>query len=111
MPDLVAFPAKRDQVGLGVVTQGAAPSDVVNIEIPGASTFLAAPTIAFQDFRDAASHIASGAVSNSQLVFAKLELFMSPCLCRTPLLRNCRGNHGRAPDALFRSSGLQSGAR
>jgi hypothetical protein len=47
--DLVAFPAKRDQVGFGVVTQGAASSDVVNIEILGASTFLAAPTITFQD--------------------------------------------------------------
>jgi len=43
----MAFPAKRDQVGLSVVTQGAAPSDVVNIKILGASTFLTAPTIAF----------------------------------------------------------------
>jgi hypothetical protein len=48
--DLVAFPTKRDQVGLCVVTKSAAPSDVVNIEVPGASTFLAALTIAFQDF-------------------------------------------------------------
>jgi hypothetical protein len=49
MQNLVAFPAKRDQVGLRVVTKGAASSDVVNIEILRASTFLAAPTIAFQD--------------------------------------------------------------
>jgi hypothetical protein len=48
--NLVAFPAKRDQVGLSVVTQGAAPFDVVNIEIPGASTFLTPPIVAFQDF-------------------------------------------------------------
>jgi len=48
--NLVAFPTKRDQVRLRVVTKGAAPSDVVNIEIPRASTFLTAPTIAFQDF-------------------------------------------------------------
>jgi hypothetical protein len=47
--DLVAFPAKRDQVGFGVVTQGAAPSDVVNIEVLGGPTFLTAPTVAFQD--------------------------------------------------------------
>jgi hypothetical protein len=32
--NLVAFPTKRDQVGLSVVTKRAAPSDVVNIEIP-----------------------------------------------------------------------------
>jgi predicted RNA-binding protein with TRAM domain len=31
--NLVAFPTKRDQVGFSVVTKGAAPSDVVNIEI------------------------------------------------------------------------------
>lgn len=48
--NLVAFPTKRDQVGLCIVTQGAAPSDVVHIEIPRASTFLTAPTITFQDF-------------------------------------------------------------
>jgi hypothetical protein len=47
---LVAFPAKRDQVGLGIVTKAAAPSQVVNIEILGASTFLTAPTITLQDF-------------------------------------------------------------
>ena len=35
---LVAFPAKRDQVGLCIVTKAAAPSQVVNIEILRAST-------------------------------------------------------------------------
>ena len=50
MQNLVAFPAKRDQVGLSIVTKGAAPSQVVNIEILRASTFLTAPTVAFQDF-------------------------------------------------------------
>jgi len=46
---LVAFPAKRDQVGFGVVAKRAAPSDVMNVKILRASTFLAAPTITFQD--------------------------------------------------------------
>jgi hypothetical protein len=32
--NLVAFPAKRDQVGLVVVAEGAAALDVVNIEVP-----------------------------------------------------------------------------
>ena len=50
MQKLVAFPAKRDQVGLRVITEGAAGSHVVNIEIPEGSAFLAAPTITLQDF-------------------------------------------------------------
>jgi hypothetical protein len=50
MQNLVAFPAKRNQVCLYVITTGAAPSDMVNIEILQASTFLTAPVIAFQDF-------------------------------------------------------------
>ena len=50
MQKLVAFPAQSDQVGLDVFTKGAAPLDVVNIEILRASTFLAAPAIAFQNF-------------------------------------------------------------
>jgi hypothetical protein len=32
--NLVAFPAQRDQVGLRFVAKRAAPSDVVNIEVP-----------------------------------------------------------------------------
>jgi hypothetical protein len=47
---LVAFPAKRDQVCLCVVTKGAAASHVVNVETLGASTYLTAPTITLQDF-------------------------------------------------------------
>ena len=50
MRELMAFPAKRDQVRLCVVTKSAAPYHVVNIEILGASTLLTAPSIAFQDF-------------------------------------------------------------
>jgi hypothetical protein len=46
----VAFPTKRDQVGLGVVTKSTAPSHVVNIEILRASALLTAPTIPLQDF-------------------------------------------------------------
>ena len=49
MENLVAFPTKRDQVGLGVVTQGASPSHMMNVEISEGSAFLAAPAVAFQD--------------------------------------------------------------
>jgi len=48
--NLVAFPTERDQVGLSVVTKGAAPSHVVNIESLGTSTSLTSPTISLQDF-------------------------------------------------------------
>jgi hypothetical protein len=48
--NLVAFPTQRDQVGLSILTKSAAPPDVVNVEILGASAFLAAPTISLQDF-------------------------------------------------------------
>jgi hypothetical protein len=50
MQHFVAFPAKNDQIGLSVVTKSAAPCHVVNIEILSASTSLATPTVAFQDF-------------------------------------------------------------
>ena len=49
MQDLVAFPTERDQVGLRVVTKGASPSYMMNIEIVEGSALLAAPTVAFQD--------------------------------------------------------------
>ena len=60
----MAFPAKRDQVRLYIVTKGAAPSYVVNIEVLRASTFLTAPAITFQDF-SAQSRIELGQLSNS----------------------------------------------
>jgi len=44
------MPPKRDQADISVVTKGAAPSHVVNIEILGASICLTAPTIKLQDF-------------------------------------------------------------
>jgi hypothetical protein len=47
---LVAFPTKRDQVGFQVLSKCAAPSQVVNIEILEAATYLTAPVIALQDF-------------------------------------------------------------
>ena len=50
MLQLMAFPAKRNQVRLGVVTKGAPPYQMVNIEILGGSTSLTAPTVTFQDF-------------------------------------------------------------
>lgn len=46
---LVAFPTKCYEVLLRVVTEGAAPSHVVDIEIPEGSAFLTTPTVAFQD--------------------------------------------------------------
>ena len=49
MHDLVAFPTKRDQVGLRVVSLGASPSHMMDVQIPEGSTFLTTPTVAFQD--------------------------------------------------------------
>ena len=46
---LVAFPAKRNQIGLDIVTKCATPSQVVNIKILEAATYLTAPVIALQD--------------------------------------------------------------
>jgi hypothetical protein len=86
---LVAFPAKRDQVGLGIITKAAAPSQVVNIEILGAFTFLTAPTITLQDF-STQPDIYPRRLSNSRS-FLRSELFMVPALCRSRLLRSCGG--------------------
>ena len=47
---LVAFPAKRDQISLDIVTKCATPSQVVNIEILEAATYLTAPVVTHQDF-------------------------------------------------------------
>ena len=49
MEDLVAFPTKGDQVGLCVVSKGASPSHMMNVQIPEGSTLLTAPTVPFQD--------------------------------------------------------------
>ena len=46
MYSVVALPARRDQVGLSVVTEDSAQSHVVNIEILAAATDLTAPVIA-----------------------------------------------------------------
>jgi hypothetical protein len=62
---LMACPTKRDQVGLRVVTKGAAPCQVVNIEVLGASTLLTAPTITLQDF-STQHRIYAGRLSNSR---------------------------------------------
>jgi hypothetical protein len=48
--NFVAFPTKRDQVGLQILSKSAAASQVVNIEILEAATYLTAPVIALQDF-------------------------------------------------------------
>jgi len=47
---LVAFPAKRNQISFDIVTNCATPSQVMNIEILEAATYLTAPVIAHQDF-------------------------------------------------------------
>jgi hypothetical protein len=47
---LVAFPAKCNQISLDIVTKRAAPSQVVNIEILEAATYLTAPVVTHQDF-------------------------------------------------------------
>lgn len=62
---LMACPTKRDQVGLRVVTKGAAPCYVVNIEVLEASTLLTAPTITLQDF-STQHRIYAGRLSNSR---------------------------------------------
>jgi hypothetical protein len=46
----MTFPAKGDQVALGVVTKGAPPYYVVYIEILRASALLTAPTVTIQYF-------------------------------------------------------------
>jgi hypothetical protein len=65
MQNVMARPTKRDQVGLRVVTKGAAPCYVVNIEVLEASTFLTAPTITLQDF-STQHRIYAGHLSNSR---------------------------------------------
>ena len=45
----VAISAKRDQIGLGVITDCATPFYVVNIEVLKASTHLTAPVVTSQD--------------------------------------------------------------
>ncbi len=49
MENLVAFPTKRDQVDLRIVTKGASPPHMMNVQIPEGSAFLASPTVALQD--------------------------------------------------------------
>ena len=62
---LVAFPAKRNQISLDVVPKCATPSQVVNIEILEAATYLTAPVITRQDFF-AQPRIRHGRHSNSR---------------------------------------------
>ena len=47
---LVTFPAKRNQISLDIVTKCATPSQVVDIEILEAATYLTAPVVTDQDF-------------------------------------------------------------
>ena len=46
----MAFPAKRNQISLDIVTKRAAPFQVVNIEILEAPTYLTAPVVTHQYF-------------------------------------------------------------
>ena len=72
MQNLVILPTKRNQVGFGVITKGAACSDVVNIEILHASTFLTTPTIALQDFSPRNSGVAQPP-SEYEIFFVKFS--------------------------------------
>ena len=47
---LMAISANRNQISLDIVTKCATPSQVVNIEILEAATFLTAPIVTHQDF-------------------------------------------------------------
>jgi hypothetical protein len=46
----VAFPAERNQISLDIATKGATPSQVVNIKILEAPTYLTTPVVTHQDF-------------------------------------------------------------
>jgi hypothetical protein len=46
----VAFPAERNQIALDIATKGATPSQVVNIKILEAPTYLTTPVVTHQDF-------------------------------------------------------------
>jgi hypothetical protein len=46
----VAFSTKRNQISLAIVTEYAAPPQVVNVEILEAAALLTAPVITRQDF-------------------------------------------------------------
>ena len=59
--NLVAFSTKRDQVGLRVITKNVAPSNMVNMEILGASALLNSATVTPQDLSFAIRHIAQAA--------------------------------------------------
>jgi hypothetical protein len=48
--NFVAFPTKRDQVSLQILSKSAAASQVVNIEILEGATYLTAPVVTHQDF-------------------------------------------------------------
>jgi hypothetical protein len=62
---LVAFSAKRNQISLDIVTKCATPSQMVNIEILEAATYLTAPVVARQDFFTQ-PRIRDGRYSNSR---------------------------------------------
>ena len=62
---LVAFPAKRNQISLDIVTKCATTSYVVNIEILEAATYLTAPAVTHQDFFTQ-PRIRDGRYSNSR---------------------------------------------
>ncbi|MGA8305276.1 MAG: hypothetical protein WB723_06340, partial [Candidatus Acidiferrales bacterium] len=50
MQRFVATSANRDQISLGIVTECAAPFQMVNIKILETATYLTAPVVARQDF-------------------------------------------------------------
>ena len=70
MQDSVAFPAKRNQVGLDIITKGAAPSHVVNIEILRGIHIPDSANHHAPRFLSAASHMAR-TPSEFEVFFAK----------------------------------------
>ena len=67
MNRLVASPAKRNQISFDIVTNCATPSQVMNIEIFEAATYLTAPVVARQDLFTQ-PRIRDGRYSNSRLL-------------------------------------------
>jgi hypothetical protein len=74
---LVAFPAKRNQISLDIVTKCATPSQVVNIKILEAATYLTAPVIALQD-SFAQPRIRNARQSNSRLFLRDRVVHLVP---------------------------------
>ena len=87
MQNLVAFPTKRDQVGLGIVTMGTASYLVVNIKFSKPPHFWQRqPSRSKISLRSLAYTLGAFGVRG---LLVEVELFMSLAPCRSWLLRGC----------------------